>query len=237
VTDAGLLVSALPAARLDGTKTSAYWKRMPGNFDRLNLRVIWPQQNQWGIPVLDPETLTPASLVPWHHPRELDQAGLDGGAIHFFLDDYRFENAWNNPHRGLDRVRRTGAALTPDFSLWRDMPLAAQLWQVYRSRWLGAYWQYHGIRVIPTGQWSGPESYGFAFDGLPEGGAVAVSAVGVKDTTGRALFALGLEELIRRMQPSALLTYGALPPQCNDLELPPVTEYPTFWDRKKKGTS
>lgn len=230
----GSPISALPEGTLAGTKASVNWKRLPGNFDRLNLRIIWPRVNAWGIPELDPEDFVPSSLAAWHSPRDLDQAGLDGGAVHFFLDDYRFESAWNNPLRGLERVRRAGAALTPDFSLWRDMPLAAQMWQVYRSRWLGAFWQRHGMRVIPTGQWSGPESFGFAFDGLPHGSVIAVSAVGVSDSYGRGLFALGLEELVKRVGPSRLLAYGPLPGECDDLDLPPVTEYQTWWQAKGK---
>jgi Domain of unknown function (DUF4417) len=235
---AGLQLHAfptLPERRLDGTKSSAYWKRLPGNFDKLNLRVIWPRMNTWGIPELEPEHQVPASLAAWHDPRGLDAAGVSGGAVHFFIDDYRFEAAWNQPERGLERVRRTGAALTPDFSLWRDMPLAAQLWQVYRSQWLGAFWQYNDIRVIPTAHWAGPESFAFCFEGLPRGGLVAVSAVGVRDAVGRQLFALGLEELIRRAAPSGLLVYGDLPEDCGDVDLPPVTVYPSFWQQRKPG--
>jgi hypothetical protein len=227
------LLASLPAGQLDGTKTSAFWKRKPGNFDRLNLRMLWPQLNRWGIPHLDPEPFIPAVLAAYHDPAGISQAAADRGAVHFFIDDYRFEAVWNSPERGLERVRRAGAALSPDFSLWRGMPLALQLWQVYRSRWCGAYWQYHGVKVVPTVSWAGPESFGFCFEGLPEGVPVAVSAVGVRDGEGRDLFARGLAELVRRVRPSRLLVYGGVPPWVSP-EVP-VTEYPSFWGERGKG--
>ncbi|GAA1564152.1 hypothetical protein GCM10009678_54060 [Actinomadura kijaniata] len=63
---------------------------------------------------------------------------------------------WNKPERALTRLARVGAALTPDFSLWRDVPLVMQLWQVYRARWCGAWLLHHGIQIIPTVSWAGP---------------------------------------------------------------------------------
>ena len=112
------------------------------------------------------------------------------------------------------------------------MPYAVQLWQVYRARWVGAYWQYCGIRAWPTVSWSTPDSYGFCFEGLPEGSPVAVSTVGVKDTEGRDLFRAGLAELIRRVNPSRLLVYGTTQPELVETGVP-VTAYPTFWDTRK----
>jgi Domain of unknown function (DUF4417) len=84
-------------------------------------------------------TRSPASLSPDTACAELSRApaGLAGpgklaprrrlggtlrAAVHFFLDNYRFETVWTRPKRGLSRIRSVGAALAPDFSLWRDMP-------------------------------------------------------------------------------------------------------------------
>jgi Domain of unknown function (DUF4417) len=222
---------AMPAGRLDGTRTSGRWPKPPP--DPLNLRIMWPQVNQYGIPQLEPGPDEPPSmLTAWHDPGGRAEAAKAGGALHFFLDDYRFEMTWNRPDRALERVRQVGAALTPDYSLWREMPLAVQLWQVYRARWVGAYWQYCGIRVWPTVSWSTPESYGFCFEGLPEGAPVAVSTVGVKDAEGRDLFRAGLTELINRVNPSRLLVYGTTQLELTQTGIP-VTAYPSFWDTRK----
>jgi hypothetical protein len=141
-------------------------------------------------------------------------------AVHFFLDDYRFEVVWSKPERGLSRCRTVGAALTPDFSLWSDMPLVMQLWQTYRSRWCGAWLLHHGIHVIPTVSWSTPDSYRFAFAGLPVGSTVAVSTVGTRrDREARALFAAGFAAMLERIRPATVLVHGRPPTE----QVPPDT--------------
>ena len=217
-----------------GTRTSRYWETQPGKMDVLNLRRTFDSSGWNGIPDLQPTQFVPANLAAWNMPRHREYAAISGGALHFFLDDYRFETVWSSPERLLPRVQAVGAALTPDFSLWRDMPRVAQMWNVYRSRWCGAYWQSEGIEVIPTASWSTPDTYDFCFDGLPVGGVVAVSAVGVRSTgEDRELFRQGVEQLVARTMPSTLLVYGQLR-FCEELDLPEVREYPTFWDRRRK---
>ena len=212
-----------------GTRSTFRWNAPPGKLDPLNLRSIFKSENQWDIPDLQPCDFVPASLAAWNHPKSCESAA-NTGAIHFFLDDYRFERVWWKPEAVLPRLQEVGTALTPDFSIWRDMPMATQLWQVYRSRWCGAYWQSHGLRVIPTATWAGPSTYEFAFTTLPKRSVVAVSALGVRDREARALFQAGLEALIEICTPSLLLSYGKLPVECSS----PVREYPKFWDVRRE---
>ncbi len=217
----------LPETRLDGTRSSRRWAELPGNFDRLNCRAIFPSGNEWGIPDLPGTKWTPARLVSYTSRAEIAKAGPDD-AVHFFLDDYRFETVWTKPERGLSRIQSVGSALTPDFSLWRDMPLAMQLWQVYRSRWCGAWLSLHGVRVIPTVSWSTPESYPFAFVGIEPDSVVAVSTVGVRDSEARGLFPAGYAEMVRRLAPSLVLVYGR-PPTEQVSGLAEFRCYPTRW--------
>lgn len=217
-----------------GTRSSAYWASEPGKFDVLNLRKVFVSTNDHGIPDLQPSEFVPTNLACWNAPRQRDYAAISGGALHFFLDDYRFETAWSSPERLLPRVTAVGAALTPDFSLWRDMPRAAQVWNVYRARWCGAYWQSEGVEVIPTACWGTADTFDFCFDGIPSGAHVAISPVGVRSTDiDQFLFRDGLQELVRRTDPKLLLCYGRLR-FCDDLNLPDVREYPTFWDRRRR---
>lgn len=217
-----------------GTRTSFNWESQPGKFDVLNLRMVFPAGNDNGIPDLKPSEFVPEYLAAWNNPRQRDYAAIAGGALHFFLDDYRFETAWASPERLLPRVQAVGASLTPDFSLWRDMPRAAQVWNTYRSRWCGAFWQSNGVEVIPTACWGTPDTFDFCFDGIPANSHVAVSAIGIRSNeVDKALFRAGMEELLRRTQPTLLLSYGKLR-FCDDLDLPEVREYPTFWDRRRR---
>jgi hypothetical protein len=226
--------SNMTADDISGTRTSTRWRVQPGRIDALNTRWIWPGACEFGIPALKPCSFEPTSLEAWHDPRSRRRAAKNGGAIHFFLDDYRFERVWAHPETALDRVLEVGAALTPDFSLWPEMPLVAQIWQVYRSRWCGAYWQHHGVQVIPTAQWSTEESYDFAFDGLPRHSTIAVSSVGVmQNKQSQQRYRAGLLELVTRCEPTLLVSYGPMPPNCADLPLPPVREFPTFWSHRR----
>lgn len=241
---------ARPVLELGATKTSHRWAEMPGNWDRLNIRALYASDNRWGIPTLPVARLVPARLVAYNSRTECGAAaagrpttsegtptGEPVGAVHFFLDDYRFETVWSKPERGLSRCHSVGAALTPDFSLWTDMPLVMQLWQVYRSRWCGAWLLTHGVQVIPTISWSTEQSYPFCFAGVEPGSVVAVSTVGTRrDPEARVLFAAGFTEMIRRLQPSTVLVYGTPPTEQVTAGLPAGVEvrcYPSRWAARK----
>jgi hypothetical protein len=212
------------------TKTSHRWQTKPGNFDRLRVTEPFPTDNRWGIPALQPTPLSqiPAWLIPYGQKATSKQS-FDDGALHFFLEDYRFETVWNRPRQTLPGLRRYRTLLTPDFSLYRDWPLAAQLWNVYRNRWCGRFWQSQGFRVIPTVSWSGAASYDYAFLGVPRRGVVAVGAVGaaLRETLAYDLFVDGFAEMVRRLEPAVVLSYGRLPAVCH--ELAEVVAYPTRW--------
>lgn len=205
----------LPEASLGATRTSHRWAQLPGNWDRLNTRALYPSNNQWGIPDLPAASRIPARLVAYNDRRAIEAAGAAGAegdaSVHFFLDDYRFEVCWSKPQRALSRLARVGSALTPDFSLWANMPLAMQLWQVYRARWCGAWMLQHGITAIPTIGWSTPATYPFAFAGITPGSTVAISTVGIGDPHAKALFTAGYTEMLARLQPATVLVYGRHP--------------------------
>lgn len=188
-------------------------------------------ENHLDIPELahTPLRSVPAWLMPYRQRTE--DARLVGEAgLHFFVDDYRFEAVWNRPQQVVQGLRPFRAVLTPDFSLYRDWPLAVQLWNVYRSRWCGAHWQAHGLSVIPTISWSTAASYDFCFLGVPRYNIVAVATVGLRwpqDAAAHSLFLAGFREMVRRLAPSLVLCYGRIPPICQ--ELAEVISYPTRW--------
>lgn len=232
----------VPAVELGATRSSHRWSEQPGNWDRLNTRALFASDNEWGIPTLPPARLEPARLVPYHDRHACTRAARDPGqdtAVHFFLDDYRFETVWSKPERGLSRCVAVGAALTPDFSLWSNMPLVMQLWQVYRSRWCGAWLLHHGVTVVPTVSWSTPDSYRFAFAGITPGSVVAVSTVGTRrDPEARTLFAAGFTEMLTRLRPSTVLLHGAARTEQVVDAVPTGTAvrcYPSHWDDQTGG--
>ena len=112
---------------------------------------------------------------------------------------------WNSPEDNSDVLQQFKCVLTPDFSLYADMPIVMMMWNIYRSRMIGQYWQRQGMHVIPTVSWCGKRTFDFAFDGL-KGGVVAVSTIGTNGSED--VFKSGFEEMIKRVKPVGILLYG-----------------------------
>lgn len=158
------------------------------------------------MPIIEHEAHMPSGLMGFNYALT-SQDHTKG--IHFYVDDYQFERIWNDPHKYIDVLRDFDCVLTPDFSLYMDMPIAMKIWNVFRSRLIGQMMQDEGLTVIPTVSWAEPETFDFCFDGLPEGGVLSISTVGVKRDPGAfEVWKAGTAELIKRKKPSALLVYG-----------------------------
>lgn len=176
--------------------------------DALNLnKMIFPADNQFGIPEIKKEEISIEEIT------ELTPFGVSRsrqGFCHFFLDDYRFERVWNRPRKYLNMLSQFDGALSPDFSIFTDYPRAIQVYNCYRTHWLSAYWQYHGICVIPSMTWSDESSFDFCFEGYESGGVVAVGTVGtaMNQPEEREAFLLGYEEMLDRVKPSGVIAYG-----------------------------
>ena len=126
--------------------------------------------------------------------------------VHFFMDDYKFESVWKEPEPRTERLKAYKAVLTPDFSMYTEMPLSVKVYNTFRSRWCGAYMQAKGLKVIPTVSWGTPNTFWFCFDGIPKGSMVAVSTIGVRKE--KSLFMQGYEEMMRKIKPKAVICYG-----------------------------
>lgn len=134
------------------------------------------------------------------------------GFVHFFEDDVYFERIWNQPNKYLPILKRFDGVITPDFSLYRDMPLVMQEWNTYRSRAIGHWLQENGIPVIPNIRFADERSYSFCCDGIAKGGTIAIGSHGcVKVNIERIYFEKGLREIIKKLEPKRLVVYGATP--------------------------
>ena len=89
------------------------------------------------------------------------------------------------------------------------MPMPMKIWNIYRSRQIGAYYQSQGIKVIPTISWAEPETFDFCFQGIPKGSIVSVSTIGVKrDEEAFKIWEDGMKAMIKAIEPSTILVYG-----------------------------
>lgn len=125
--------------------------------------------------------------------------------IHFFTYDWKFEKVYEKPEEELEKLKQYYALLSPDFSIFTNMPLALQIESVFKNRWCGAYWQSKGLKVIPTVSWGDERSFDFCFDGIEEGSIVAVCTYYRENCEEE--FMLGYNEMLKRIKPSVVLCY------------------------------
>ena len=131
--------------------------------------------------------------------------------VHFFLYDYEFEKVWKNPEPYLSLLKSYRGVLTPDFSMYIEMPPALQLYNTFRNRWCGAYLAQKGLPVIPTVNWGEEDFFEFCFEGIPKGSVVAVSTYMISEHENRSdqkdFFLKGYREMLRRIEPEVILCY------------------------------
>lgn len=200
------------------------------NYDNLQKAMYMPGVGRYNIPAVRPDNPKADNWIGFNYARGCDEPEIHG--VHFFVDDYQFERVWQTPDRYLAMLARFQAVCTPDFSTYTDFPMAVQIHNHYRKQWLGAYWQEHGVRVIPTISWSDERSFAWCFDGCPVGGTVAISSQGTQaDSQSRALFLLGFDQMIARLQPSAIIFYGYIPEECREfkVDIIPVRQFVRKW--------
>lgn len=160
----------------------------------------------WQMPIIQKTDVIPDDLIGFNYAKTSENK--DTG-IHFFVDDYQFERVWNKPEDYVDILSEYDCILSPDFSLYMDMPMAMKIWNIYRSRQIGAYYQSKGIEVIPTISWAEQATFEFCFRGIPKGSTVAISTIGVKrDKNALKIWNDGMAEMIRQIEPSTILVYG-----------------------------
>lgn len=165
--------------------------------------------NLFQMPILKSVSFTPTRIVGSNYLKIKSDKEKYNFGIHFFLDDNLLERFWSAPARYTNLLKKYECMFTPDYSLYTDMPLPMQIWNTYRNRFLGAYYQSEGITVIPTVSWSTKESYDFCFSGLPKGSTLAISTIGSRTNKETiALWKDGVSELIKRTKPTSLLIYG-----------------------------
>ena len=160
----------------------------------------------WQMPIIKNDNYIPKDLTGFNYAKSSKEKNT---GIHFYIDDYQFERVWNAPEKYIGILKEYDCILSPDFSLYMDMPMPMKIWNIYRSRQIGAYYQSQGIKVIPTLSWAEPETFEFCFQGIPKGSIVSVSTIGVKqDKDALKIWEDGMKEMIKVIEPSAILVYG-----------------------------
>ena len=102
--------------------------------------------------------------------------------------------------------------ILPDFSLYRDMPLVMQLWNIYRSRAIGHWLQINGIKVIPNIRFGDKRTFSLCCDGIEKHCVIALGTHGnMKHKADRDILLAGLDVVVKYLKPSVIIIYGTAP--------------------------
>lgn len=161
------------------------------------------------IPCLRPENMVPEKLIPFS--KAIGSKEYDCW-VHFYEDDVAFERIWNKPNKYLPILGKFKGVITPDFSIYRDMPLVMQHWNIYRSRAIGHWLQENGIRVIPNIRFGDERTYEISCAGIEKHSVVSVGSHGcMKLLSERRIFKEGLNHIINNLEPKMIVVYGTTP--------------------------
>lgn len=163
------------------------------------------------LPKIKASNLIPQKLVPFSKAMSKTWEDFDCWVM-FYEHDVKFERFWNNPKQYLEKLKKFKGVISPDFSLYRNMPLVMQQWNTYRSRALAVWLQKNDVELIPNVRFNDERTYDFCFDGIEKYKTIAVGTHGcIKNKIDKDYFKKGLAELVKRLSPKTIIVYGATP--------------------------
>jgi hypothetical protein len=208
----------------------------------------FPSSNEWGIPdLLEGEEFL-ADVTPdmtWDRSEESVSSDAwychsgrpfpeerEGGILGFFTEDYRFESIWNKKAKQAWKIldENWDGVCLPDYSIYTDEPFPIQLWNTYRQRWIGRFWQELGIPIIPiiSGMTRSGSHKEWFLETLPKNPPVVASQVRTIGRGGkkywRAKWNL-IKDTIEIVKPRKFIIYGGLENKKHLGDLPKGTEY------------
>ncbi len=179
------------------------------------------------FPVIEPleKIIVPKYLVPFSGRNKATSPSET--FIIFYEHDDNFADVIRNPDKYIVDFARFAGIISPDNSLYRDMPLVCQICNIYRNRLIGSYFQHHGITVIGNCRWGDNRTYSrcvfnepVSFVGLPTDNIVSIGTYGcIQSKKDKEQFRTGLLAMIEYLNPKIVIVYGAMPDSVfSDLE-------------------
>lgn len=215
-------------------KSSENWQKKSGDTNKLNTDLLFETENEYGFPEVSSSSGFSASeLIPFNlckHRIKRDKSK----AVHFFIDDYKFEQIWTCPKRYIDLFLWYGSIISPTFSVWSNQPYALNLFNMYRSRYITRYYQSFGVNVLVDVRWSDESSYDMCFSGIEKGSPVIVNTVGTKLLRNRKMFNAGFPKMLEAIEPSKLYVYGERKPLTFEDYVGEVEYFESYWSIRRK---
>ncbi|MDP4118737.1 MAG: DUF4417 domain-containing protein [Bacillota bacterium] len=163
------------------------------------------------MPKVITSSLIPEKVITFSKAMSKSCTDFDSWVI-FYEHDAKFERLWNNPKAYLKKLKNFRGVISPDFSLYRNMPLSMQIWNTYRNHALAAWFQNNGIEIIPNVRFNDERTYLFCFSGIEKNKTVAVGTHGcIRLKDDKEYFKKGLVQLVKKLSPKTIIVYGAVP--------------------------
>ena len=138
--------------------------------------------------------------------------------IHFYIDDFHFDKVWNNINRYVDIFKKFNGVILPDFSVYRDMPLIMQYWNIFRSRTIGVYLQSLCIKVIVNVRYGDERTYEIACLGISKHQTIAIGTNGaIQNKVDRKFVDDGFDNVIKKIEPRVIIIYGGITKHIKDV--------------------
>lgn len=193
-------------------------------------------EGPYDIPVIDPlpgDVPLPLALVPFDKRYQTKNRHQ---WVHCYLFDFRFRQVITNTEKHIETVRPFDGFISPDPSLYRDMPIATQIANTYLNRAVGHHAQRMGIPTVANIRWSTDKSFPFAFAGAPKNSTLATSNHGsLRGRENFYWFERGFDEMVCRLAPKRVILHGNLTKGLR--ERYPEVEiaiYPSSFDSSRK---
>lgn len=172
------------------------------------------------IPVIKKpdKIIIPDGMVPFSK-RKADKEHKN--FVCFYEHDLMFRDCLTATDKYLDELSKYPGIISPDCSLYIDMPLCLQIANVYMNRAVGHYLQSKGLYVVPNIRWGDERTYTtielpekIAFLGAPKYSILSVGTYGcVKSKDAKFYFREGLVAMLDELEPEVVLVYGSMPRQ------------------------
>ena len=161
------------------------------------------------IPCITTSDLIPEKVITFSKARNKQEYDA---WIHFFEHDSVIECFWRNPQKYLPMIKRYKGVISPDYSLYYDMPLNMQKYNTYRGKALAHWLIENGVEVIPNVRWGDERTFETACLGVEPNKTIAVGTHGcIKTIEGRNMFIKGFDYVINKLKPKAVIVYGRMP--------------------------
>ena len=226
----------------------------------LKTDMLFPKDGPYGLPALldrkeslgrlPKQTLVWAGEKWWVPEKErallvfgkgnLTKLPRDRTSVCFFTHDFEFECVWNDAAKYTAKFINMDVheVIEPDFSRYGDHPRAVWIYNCYRSRWLGRYFQEAGLRVVPNLMITSHDMLDVTMPGIPRNcPQLAVEMHMEVRPEDRELWRELLRIALHEIKPQSLLVYGgaSAPLTLKGLDLPELVYVRSFSNRWNMG--